>query len=181
MLTILCNLDLFGSVRFVFGKCFFVRFDAVRRALFERVVARFGSVRFCVRFRPVPESNGPVRFGFLFRPDLRAFLWSQEFPQAAAYLQAQAKKLNSRYSGLAFRPRLPLPISSQGQPLHLLLYTHTYTHTHTFIHTHIQTYIHTYIHPSIHTYTHTYIHTYIHTEHLGVGVGATVDPSGTSP
>ena len=52
----------FGSVRF--GNRF-GRFDAVRPALFERLVvgSGFGSVRLCVRFRPVPKSNGSVRFG----------------------------------------------------------------------------------------------------------------------
>ena len=81
-----------GSVRFVsvldfsnkysvrFGSVRKIRFDAVRPALFGRVVARSGSVRFCVRFRPVPKLNGSVRFGsagsvrlvrfgFLFLPD----------------------------------------------------------------------------------------------------------------
>ena len=39
------------------------RFDAVRLAFLGRVVARSGSVRFRVRFRPVPELNGSVWFG----------------------------------------------------------------------------------------------------------------------
>ena len=45
------------------------RFDAVRPVLCERVMAWSGSVRFRVRFRPVPKSNASVRFGFLFLPD----------------------------------------------------------------------------------------------------------------
>ena len=52
----------FGSVRFG-SEDSFSRFDAVRPALFGRVVARSGSVRFRVRFRPFPELNGLVRFG----------------------------------------------------------------------------------------------------------------------
>ena len=59
----------FGSVRFG-SENVISRFDAVRPAFFSRVVARSGSVRFRVRFRPVPESNGPVRFGFLLLPDV---------------------------------------------------------------------------------------------------------------
>ena len=51
-----------GSVRFGSDNSF-SRFDAVRPSFFGRVVARSGSVRFRVRFRPVPELNGSVRFG----------------------------------------------------------------------------------------------------------------------
>ena len=55
---------LIGSVRFG-SEMYLSRFDEVRPALFGRVVARSGSVpvRFRVRFRPVPELNGSVRFG----------------------------------------------------------------------------------------------------------------------
>ena len=68
----------YGSVRFGSArtKCCFFWFDAVRPALFERVMVRSGSVRFVsasgsgrfqnqtVRFCAVR----PVRFGFLFLP-----------------------------------------------------------------------------------------------------------------
>ena len=50
----------FGSVWF--GNSFF-RFDAVRPALFIRVVARSGSVRFRIRSRLVLEFIDSVRFG----------------------------------------------------------------------------------------------------------------------
>ena len=56
----------FGSVRFdSVRKKKYSRFDAVRLAFFERVVARFDSVRFRVRFRPAPDRIkrfGSVRF-----------------------------------------------------------------------------------------------------------------------
>ena len=42
---------------------YFSRFDVVRLALFGHAVARSSSVRFRVRFRPVPELNDSVRFG----------------------------------------------------------------------------------------------------------------------
>ena len=51
-----------GLVRFGSAFCL-PRFDAVRLAFSRHAVARFGSVRFRVRFRPVPELNGSVRFG----------------------------------------------------------------------------------------------------------------------
>ena len=52
----------FDSIRFASGP-----FEnwSVRPELFGRVVARSGSVRFRIRFRPVPKSNGSVRFGRL--------------------------------------------------------------------------------------------------------------------
>ena len=65
-----------GSVRFGSGNNVFW-FDAVRPALFERVVARSGSVRFGSFPRPVPAGSRikrfgsvrPLRFGFLFLPE----------------------------------------------------------------------------------------------------------------
>ena len=67
--------QLIDSVRFG-SELYFSRFDAVRLAFFGHVMARSSSVRFRVRFRPVPEFNGlvrfgsvrPVRFGFSFLP-----------------------------------------------------------------------------------------------------------------
>ena len=56
---------LIGLVRFGSKMCL-SRFDAVWPPFVGRLVARFGSVRFRVRFRPVPELNGsvrPIRFG----------------------------------------------------------------------------------------------------------------------
>ena len=67
----------FGSVRF--GQFVFpFRRDSACVFRTRRGSVRFGSVRFRVRFRPVPKFNGwvwfdsarPVRFGFLFLPDI---------------------------------------------------------------------------------------------------------------
>ena len=53
---------LIGPVRFG-SETNISQFDAVRPAFFGRIVARSDSVRFRVRFRPVPELHGSVRFG----------------------------------------------------------------------------------------------------------------------
>ena len=61
-----------GSVRFGSMNSFFrVQRSSACAFRTRRGSVRFGSVRFRVRFRPVPELNGlvrPVRFGFLFLP-----------------------------------------------------------------------------------------------------------------
>ena len=47
------RINRFGSVRF--GKTTISWFDAVRPVFLKHVIVRFGSVRFRVRFQPVPE------------------------------------------------------------------------------------------------------------------------------
>ena len=63
----------FGSVRFEQIN-FPVRRGSACVFRMHRGSVRFGSVRFCVRFRPVPEFSRSVRFGFLFLPVINRFL-----------------------------------------------------------------------------------------------------------
>ena len=92
----------FGSLRF--GKLVFpVRRGSACVFPTRRGSVRFGSVRFCVRFRPGPELDGsvrPVRFGFSFPPVCSA---SENMPFVGTFFSSGVVGLSPQVLSLSPR------------------------------------------------------------------------------